>query len=94
MTNRSHICLIGRWLGERGYAVLFFANYMNDVPDVAICFRGVTAPDQSGRLPGGIPPVADRNRKKTRALKLQEITLSRAFVREQVVLTSSLPASP
>jgi len=30
--------------GERGYAVLFFANYMNDVADVAIHFRGVSAP--------------------------------------------------
>ena len=30
--------------GERAYAVLFFANYMNDVADVAIHFRGVAAP--------------------------------------------------
>jgi hypothetical protein len=27
--------------GKRGYAVLFFADYMNDVEDVAIHFRGV-----------------------------------------------------
>lgn len=27
--------------GQRGYAVLFFANYMNDVADVALHFRGV-----------------------------------------------------
>jgi hypothetical protein len=32
--------------GERGYAVLFFANYMNDVADVAIHFRGVSATGQ------------------------------------------------
>jgi len=30
--------------GQRGYAVLFFANYMNDVADVPIHFRGVEAP--------------------------------------------------
>lgn len=29
--------------GRRGYAVLFFANYMNDVEDVALHFRGVEA---------------------------------------------------
>jgi hypothetical protein len=27
--------------GKRGYAILFFANYMNDVEDVAINFRGI-----------------------------------------------------
>lgn len=32
--------------GERGYAILFFANYMNDVEDVAIHFRGVDGPKQ------------------------------------------------
>ena len=31
--------------GKRGYAVLFFADYMNDVTDAAIHFRGVTGPD-------------------------------------------------
>ena len=30
--------------GEGRYAVLFFADYMNDVADVAIHFRGVAAP--------------------------------------------------
>jgi hypothetical protein len=30
--------------GKRSYAVLFFANYMNDVADVGIHFRGVSAP--------------------------------------------------
>lgn len=30
--------------GKRGYAVLFFADYMNDVAEVPIHFRGVTAP--------------------------------------------------
>jgi len=29
--------------GRRGYAVLFFANYMNDVAEVPIHFRGVAA---------------------------------------------------
>ena len=29
--------------GKRGYAVLFFADYMNDVAEVAIHFRGVRA---------------------------------------------------
>jgi hypothetical protein len=33
--------------GERGYAVLFFANYMNDVTDVAIHFRGVSEPGKT-----------------------------------------------
>ena len=31
--------------GERGYAILFWANYMNDVADVALNFRGVKQPD-------------------------------------------------
>jgi hypothetical protein len=30
--------------GRRGYAVFFFANYMNDVADVALHFRGLAAP--------------------------------------------------
>ena len=29
---------------ERGYAILFWANYMNDVADVALNFRGVETP--------------------------------------------------
>lgn len=33
--------------GERGYAVLFFANYMNDVAEVPIHFRGVSAPGEA-----------------------------------------------
>jgi len=33
--------------GSRGYAVLFFANYMNDVEDVAIHFRGVPGPGKA-----------------------------------------------
>jgi hypothetical protein len=32
--------------GKRGYAILFFANYMNEVEDVALHFRGVAAADQ------------------------------------------------
>lgn len=31
--------------GERGYAVLFFANYMNDVEQIALNFRGTDRPD-------------------------------------------------
>src|SRR5262249_21650490 len=27
--------------GKRGYVILFFANYMNDVKDIAIHFRGI-----------------------------------------------------
>lgn len=30
--------------GERGYAVFFFADYMNDVADLALHFRGVSGP--------------------------------------------------
>jgi hypothetical protein len=33
--------------GERGYAVLFFADYMNDVAEVPIHFRGVSAPGKA-----------------------------------------------
>src|SRR5438552_3112103 len=32
--------------GKRSYAVLFFADYMNDVADVALHFRGVSAPGE------------------------------------------------
>ena len=32
--------------GKRGYAILFFANYMNNVEDVALQFRGVEGPKQ------------------------------------------------
>jgi hypothetical protein len=32
--------------GKRGYAVLFFANYMNDVEDVSLHFRGIEAKGQ------------------------------------------------
>jgi hypothetical protein len=35
--------------GQRGYAILFFANYMNDVEDVALHFRGVEGPGQPER---------------------------------------------
>lgn len=30
--------------GSRGYAIFFFANYMNDVADPALHFRGIDAP--------------------------------------------------
>jgi len=32
--------------GKRGYAILFFANYMNDVEEVALNFRGIEGPKQ------------------------------------------------
>jgi hypothetical protein len=32
--------------GQRGYAVLFFADYMNDVAEIPIHFRGVAAPGE------------------------------------------------
>lgn len=32
--------------GDRRYAILFFANYMNDVKGVAIHFRGIEGPNQ------------------------------------------------
>jgi hypothetical protein len=32
--------------GKRGYAILFFANYMDDVQDVALHFRGVEGPGE------------------------------------------------
>lgn len=46
--------------GERGYAILFFANYMNDVEDVALHFRGIAGKDQpetwiAGDAPKGPP---------------------------------------
>jgi hypothetical protein len=33
--------------GKLGYAILFFANYMNDVDDVGIHFRGIERPNQA-----------------------------------------------
>jgi len=30
--------------GKRGYAIFFFANYMNDVSDIALHFRGIDEP--------------------------------------------------
>jgi hypothetical protein len=35
--------------GKRAYAVLFFANYMNDMEDVALNFMGIDGPNQSER---------------------------------------------
>ena len=32
--------------GRRGYAVLFFANYMNDVEQIALNFREIEGPNQ------------------------------------------------
>jgi len=43
--------------GERGYAVLFFADYMNDVAELPIHFRGVTAPGEAEQwLAADAPP--------------------------------------
>ncbi len=46
--------------GERGWALFFFANYMNDVADAAIHFRGIEKPGGEetwirGDAPGGHP---------------------------------------
>lgn len=46
--------------GDRGYAVLFFANYMNDVEDLALHFRGKAGPGEpeswiAGEAPPGHP---------------------------------------
>jgi hypothetical protein len=38
-----------RRFGARRYAVLFWANYMNDVEDVSLHFRGVAGPDEEER---------------------------------------------
>jgi hypothetical protein len=40
------LCVVhdARVFGKRGYAILFFANYMNDVAEVPIHFLGVTKP--------------------------------------------------
>ncbi len=50
--------------GQRGYAVLFFANYMNDVASVPIHFRGVAGPGELEQwIEAGAPPGhADYNR--------------------------------
>lgn len=32
--------------GERGYAILFFANYMNDVEQIGLNFRGIEGPNE------------------------------------------------
>ena len=43
--------------GPRGYAVLFFADYMNDVADVALHFRGVRAAgDEETWIAADAPP--------------------------------------
>ncbi|MDG2383358.1 MAG: hypothetical protein P8N76_16935 [Pirellulaceae bacterium] len=43
--------------GKHGYALLFFANYMNDVSNVALHFRGRTAKDTTDRwVEAAAPP--------------------------------------
>jgi hypothetical protein len=43
--------------GQRGYAVLFFANYMHDVEDLALHFRGQTGPDaEESWIAADVPP--------------------------------------
>jgi hypothetical protein len=50
--------------GRRGYAVLFFANYLNNVEDVALHFRGIEAEGGRERWITGAAPSghADWNR--------------------------------
>jgi hypothetical protein len=46
-----------RLFGERGYAVLFFANYQNDVEQVALNFLGKVAPQGDERwIAADAPP--------------------------------------
>jgi hypothetical protein len=62
--------------GERGYAVLFFANYMNDVAEVPIRFRGIPAAGgQEQWIEAGAPPGhADYNQGGTyRSVQAQEL---------------------
>jgi hypothetical protein len=42
--------------GKRGYAILFFASYMNSVEDVALHFRGVDGPKQEEKWTSGDAP--------------------------------------
>jgi len=42
--------------GERGYAVFFFANYMNSVADVALNFRGIEAAGENEQWISGVAP--------------------------------------
>ena len=47
-------CEKAELFGPRGYAIFFFANYMNDVADAALHFRGIAAP---GGASNGSPPM-------------------------------------
>jgi len=47
--------------GKRRYAVLFFANYMNDVEDVAIHFRGIEGPGQPAKWISANAPKGHRD---------------------------------
>jgi len=44
-------------VGKRGYATFFFANYMNDVIDPAVHFRGVTSASGEERWIRGEAPI-------------------------------------
>jgi len=62
--------------GKRGYALLFFANYMNNVADVAIHFRGVSAPGKTEEwIRADAPPgPADYNQGGTyRSMEAQDL---------------------
>lgn len=53
-------CHDARRFGQRKYGVLFWANYMNDVDEVALHFRGVTGPGEkeqwlAAEAPAGPP---------------------------------------
>jgi hypothetical protein len=50
-----------RLFGERGYAVLFFANYMNDVTNVALNFLGQDGPQDPERWIAADAPSGHAN---------------------------------
>ena len=45
-----------RRFGERGYAIFFFANYMNDVAEIPLHFRGITEAGGEERWVAGEAP--------------------------------------
>jgi hypothetical protein len=49
--------------GKRGYAILFFANYMNNVDDIALNFRGVEGAKQEERWIKADAPLGPRDKR-------------------------------
>src|ERR1043165_5907906 len=49
--------------GKRGYAILFFANYMNNVDDIALNFRGVEGAKQEERRNKADAPRGPRDKR-------------------------------